>query len=151
MIYSAPNKDGSPVKYRSRYDNFIGGEWCDSADGATSSVVDPSTGEEYARAVVSGPADVDRAMGAAEAAFESWRDTTPSERSLALIRIADAIEAHGDELMSIGDPLEPGMIYDSNRYSLHGMLSRLSVDIIDLGVVRDNPESMREALSEAAE
>jgi len=81
--------------------NFIGGEWCDSADGATSSVVDPSTGEEYARAVVSGPADVDRAMGAAEAAFESWRDTTPSERSLALIRIADAIEAHGDELMSI--------------------------------------------------
>jgi len=56
----------------------------------------------------------------------------------------------GDELMSLGKPLEPGMIYDSNRYSLHGMLSRLPVDIIDLGVVRDNPHSMREVLADAA-
>ncbi|MCP4769396.1 MAG: molybdopterin molybdotransferase MoeA [Gammaproteobacteria bacterium] len=56
----------------------------------------------------------------------------------------------GDELMSLGEPLEPGMIYDSNRYSLYGMLSRLPVDIIDLGVVRDNPDSMREALTDAA-
>jgi molybdopterin molybdotransferase len=56
----------------------------------------------------------------------------------------------GDELMPVGEPLEPGMIYDSNRYSLHGMLSRLPVDIIDLGVVRDNPESMREMLTDAA-
>jgi len=56
----------------------------------------------------------------------------------------------GDELMPVGQPLEPGMIYDSNRYSLHGMLSRLPVDIIDLGVVRDNPESMREVLTDAA-
>ena len=81
--------------------NFIGGEWCDSADGRTSPVVDPATAEEYARAAVSGSADVDRAMSAAEAAFETWRDTTPSERALALLRIADAVEAHGDELMSI--------------------------------------------------
>ena len=42
----------------------------------------------------------------------------------------------GDELMSVGTPLEPGMIYDSNRYSLHGMLARLPVDIVDLGVVQ---------------
>ena len=56
----------------------------------------------------------------------------------------------GDELQSVGTPLQPGMIYDSNRYSLHGMLSRLPVDIIDLGVVRDDPQSMREALGEAA-
>ena len=81
--------------------NFIGGEWCDSADGRTSAVIDPATGEEYARAVISGPADVDRAMAAAGSAFESWRDTTPSERALALLRIADAVEAHGDELMAI--------------------------------------------------
>ena len=51
--------------------NFIGGEWCDSADGRTSAVIDPATGEEYARAVISGPADVDRAMAAAGSAFES--------------------------------------------------------------------------------
>ena len=56
----------------------------------------------------------------------------------------------GDELVSIGEPLQPGMIYDSNRYSLYGMLTRLPVDIIDLGVVRDNPEAMRAALTDAA-
>ncbi|MDH3387900.1 MAG: molybdopterin molybdotransferase MoeA [Gammaproteobacteria bacterium] len=56
----------------------------------------------------------------------------------------------GDELVAVGEPLQPGKIYDSNRYSLHGMLSRLAVDIIDLGVVRDDPDSIREALSRAA-
>jgi molybdopterin molybdotransferase len=56
----------------------------------------------------------------------------------------------GDELMSVGEPLQPGMIYDSNRYSLYGMLASLPVDIVDLGVVRDNPDSMREALANAS-
>jgi molybdopterin molybdotransferase len=56
----------------------------------------------------------------------------------------------GDELVSVGEPLEPGKIYDSNRYSLYGMLSRMAVDIIDLGVIRDNPESIREAIADAA-
>ena len=56
----------------------------------------------------------------------------------------------GDELMPVGEPLEPGKIYDSNRYSLHGMLARMSVDIVDMGVIRDDPDSMREALSRAA-
>jgi molybdopterin molybdotransferase len=56
----------------------------------------------------------------------------------------------GDELVSIGEPLEPGKIYDSNRYSLHGMLSRMSVDIIDLGVVKDDPRVMREVLEKAS-
>ena len=63
---------------------------------------------------------------------------------------AVAFFSTGDELMSLGKPLEPGMIYDSNRYSLYGMLTRLPVDIIDLGVVRDNPDSMREVLTDAA-
>ncbi len=56
----------------------------------------------------------------------------------------------GDELMPVGEPLEPGKIYDSNRYTLHGMLSRMAVDIIDLGVVRDEPQAMRDALESAA-
>ncbi len=56
----------------------------------------------------------------------------------------------GDELVSLGEPLAPGKIYDSNRYSLHGMLSRLAVDIIDLGVVRDEPKAMRAVLEKAA-
>jgi len=56
----------------------------------------------------------------------------------------------GDELVSVGTPLEPGKIYDSNRYSLHGMLSGMAVDIIDLGVVRDDLDCMREALTKAS-
>ena len=56
----------------------------------------------------------------------------------------------GDELVPVGTPLEPGKIYDSNRYSLYGMLSGMAVDIIDLGVVRDDLESMREVLTKAS-
>ena len=56
----------------------------------------------------------------------------------------------GDELVSVGEKLEPGKIHDSNRYSLHGMLSGMTVDIIDLGVVRDDLDSMREVLKRAS-
>lgn len=80
--------------------NFIGGEFSDAADGATTDLVDPCTGEVYATAAKSGPADIDRACRAAQAAFESWRDTTPGERQLALLRIADALEARADEFVA---------------------------------------------------
>jgi len=79
--------------------NFVGGEHLDTKDGATADLVNPSTGEVFATMPVSGPADVDHAFTVARGAFESWRDTTPSERSLALFRIADAIEARADELV----------------------------------------------------
>jgi betaine-aldehyde dehydrogenase len=79
--------------------NFVNGKFTDASDGRTSDVIDPSTGEVYAHAPVSGRPDVDAAMQAAAAAFEGWRDTTPSERSLALFRIADAIEQRADELV----------------------------------------------------
>ena len=79
--------------------NFIGGEYVDAKDGATSDVVDPATEEVYATAPVSGPADVDAAMSAAAAGFEKWRDVTPAERQRALLRIADAVEARGEELV----------------------------------------------------
>ena len=72
--------------------NFVNGKYVDASDGRTSDLIDPSTGEVYAQAPVSGRQDVDAAMQAAAAAFEGWRDTTPSERSLAMFRIADAIE-----------------------------------------------------------
>jgi betaine-aldehyde dehydrogenase len=79
--------------------NFVGGSFVDTADGRTVDLVDPSTGEVFAQAPVSSAADVDRAMSAAATAFEGWRDSTPSERQKALIRIADAIEARADELV----------------------------------------------------
>ncbi len=79
--------------------NFVGGRYVTTQDDRTSEVVDPSTGEAYLRAPVSGPADVDAALRAAAAAFETWRDTTPAERSLALLKFAAAIEARTDDLV----------------------------------------------------
>lgn len=81
--------------------NFIDGAYVDAADGRTTPVIDPSTGTQYGTAPLSSEADVDAAMKAAAAAFEGWRDTTPSERSLALLRIADAVEARADEMVAL--------------------------------------------------
>ncbi|TVR25633.1 MAG: gamma-aminobutyraldehyde dehydrogenase [Ilumatobacter sp.] len=93
------------------FQNFVNGEYVDAADGATTPVIDPTTGEQYATAPRSGAEDIDRAMSAAAAAFDGWADATPSERSLALIRIADAIEERGEELIALesencGKPIE---------------------------------------------
>ncbi len=79
--------------------NFVNGKFADASDGRTSDVIDPSTGEVYAHAPVSGRQDVDAAMQAAANAFEGWRDTTPSERSLALLRFADAVEKRAEEII----------------------------------------------------
>ena len=65
-------------------------------------------------------------------------------------RLRVAFFSTGDELASIGTPLAPGQIYDSNRYTLHGLLTRLGADLIDLGVVPDVPEALEAALREAA-
>ncbi len=81
--------------------NIVDGQHADALSGATSDLVDPATEEVFARAPVSGPEDVDAACRAARRAFESWRDTTPSERSLALLRIADALEDHAEELVEL--------------------------------------------------
>ncbi|MDT3395755.1 gamma-aminobutyraldehyde dehydrogenase [Streptomyces sp. B1866] len=81
-----------------RLRNYVDGEFRDAADGRSTEVVDPATGEPYTTAPCSGPADVDAAMTAAEAAFPAWRDTTPGERQKVLLRIADAFEARAEEL-----------------------------------------------------
>jgi betaine-aldehyde dehydrogenase len=80
--------------------NFINGQWTDISYDAKADLIDPSTGEVFATAPVSGAREVDAAFGAAAAAFEGWRDATPSQRSLALLRIADAIEANADQLVA---------------------------------------------------
>jgi betaine-aldehyde dehydrogenase len=79
--------------------NFIGGAYTDADDGPLAPLIDPSTAEPFAEAPVSGPADLDRALRVAAEAFTSWRRTTPSERSLALFRIADALEARAEDLV----------------------------------------------------
>ena len=80
--------------------NFVNGAYVAAEAGQTSAVVDPSTGEEYARAPVSGAADVEAALRAAAGAFGGWRDITPAERSLALLRMADAVQARADEIVA---------------------------------------------------
>jgi molybdopterin molybdotransferase len=65
-------------------------------------------------------------------------------------RLRVAFFSTGDELRSIGEPLDTGCVYDSNRYTLWGMLQRLGVELIDMGVVRDDPGALREAFTQAA-
>ncbi len=80
--------------------NFIGGQWAEPKDGRRADLIDPSTGEVFASAPVSGPEDVELAMTAAAGAAAGWRDATPAERSLALLRIADALEQRADEFVA---------------------------------------------------
>jgi betaine-aldehyde dehydrogenase len=81
--------------------NFINGKSVDTTSGETTSIINPSTGQAYATAPKSNSADIDSAFKAASDAFPGWRDSTPSQRQLALIRIADAIESKQSELIDI--------------------------------------------------
>jgi betaine-aldehyde dehydrogenase len=91
--------------------NFIDGKLVDAADGRRSDLINPATGEVFGSAPVSSAEDVDAAYRAAEAAFETWRDTTPSERQRLLLKFADAMEARGEEIIAAecentGKPIE---------------------------------------------
>ena len=81
--------------------NFVGGRDTDFAHDERSDLIDPSTGEVFATAPVSREAEVTAAFAAASDAFEKWRDTTPAERSLALLKIADTIEEKADQLVAV--------------------------------------------------
>jgi 1-pyrroline dehydrogenase len=80
------------------YQQLIGGDFVDAADGRTAEVVNPANDQVIANVPASSQEDVDRAVNAAETAFESWKKTTPQDRSLLLLKIADALEAKADEL-----------------------------------------------------
>ena len=81
--------------------NFINGQSLPSKSGRTSEIINPATGLPYATAAVSDAADIEVAMKAAKNAFADWRDSTPSERQRALLKIADAFESRADELVAI--------------------------------------------------
>ncbi len=80
------------------YKQLIGGEFVDAADGRTADVINPADDQVIANVPASSNEDVDRAVNAADTAFQSWKNTTPQDRSLLLLKIADALEARGDEL-----------------------------------------------------
>jgi len=85
----------------SKHQNLIGGEWVDSAGGESMEVLNPATGDVIAEVPAAGADDVDRAVQAAKKALVEWRDTTPGERAEALLKLADLIEEHADELAEI--------------------------------------------------
>jgi molybdopterin molybdotransferase len=99
-------------------------------------------------------------LKAGSAVLRSGKQISPADlgliASLGIGRLAVkrklrvAFFATGDELASIGAPLKEGEVYDSNRYTLHGMLARLGVEITDLGVVRDDPKLLEAAFRRAA-
>ncbi|TMK72685.1 MAG: gamma-aminobutyraldehyde dehydrogenase [Actinobacteria bacterium] len=81
--------------------NLIGGEWVDAAGGETMEVLNPATGETIAEVPRASAEDVDRAVQAAKKALVEWRETTPGERAEMLLKLADALDAHADELAEI--------------------------------------------------
>jgi 1-pyrroline dehydrogenase len=84
-----------------KHKNLVGGEWVESADGGTEEIVNPATGETIAEVPKGTEADVDRAVEAAKKAWPEWRETTPQERSELLLKLADVIDEHTDELAEI--------------------------------------------------
>src|SRR5256712_1817502 len=84
------------VKHRQM---FVGGGWGDAASGEAQPIISPATGEVIAEVPKATAEDVDRAIAAAKKAFEeTWFDSTPSERQRALLKLADLVEEHGEEL-----------------------------------------------------
>ncbi len=81
--------------------NFINGKSVPSSSDKTQDLINPSTGQVFAKAPVSNAADIDKAMKSAASAFEIWKESTPGERQKAINKIADAIEARSEELIGI--------------------------------------------------
>jgi betaine-aldehyde dehydrogenase len=97
--------------------NFVNGKFVPSTSDERLDVINPATEEVYSSSPISSEADVNQAYVAAANAFETWGDTTPSERSLALFRIADAMEARAQEFAEVesrdtGKPLETLVEYE---------------------------------------
>jgi 1-pyrroline dehydrogenase len=94
----------------SSYKNLVGGEWVDSASGDTMEVLNPATGETIAEVPRATAEDVDRAVEAGKKALPEWLETTPAERAEALLKLADLLDEHAEELAqlestNVGKPL----------------------------------------------
>ena len=86
---------------RTKLQNFINGEFVDAAEGATEEVTNPANGEVIAEMPLSNEEDVNRAVSAAKAAFDGWSTTTPSERASAMLKLADLLDEHAEELSDL--------------------------------------------------
>src|SRR3954462_8801508 len=85
----------------SQHKNFVGGKWVDAVEGGTMEVLTPATGEPIAEVPRGTQADVDRAVEAAKKALPEWLETTPGERAEVLLKLADLIDAHPEEIVQL--------------------------------------------------
>src|ERR671931_114670 len=93
----------------SQQKNFVGGAWVDAVEGGTMEVINPATGATIAEVPRGTEADVDRAVEAAKKALPEWLETTPGERAEALLKLADAIDEHADELAELESTIVGGI------------------------------------------
>ncbi|MEM6955295.1 MAG: aldehyde dehydrogenase family protein [Myxococcota bacterium] len=107
MRYATPNTEGSLVHYKSRYDNYIGGEFVAPASGKYFENISPVTGRPFCEVARSTAADVERALDAAHAAKAKWGRTPAAERSQILLKIADVMEANL-EMLAVSESWDNG-------------------------------------------
>lgn len=98
MLYQTPNTENSLVKFREKYDNFIGGEWVAPVDGEYFENTSPIDGKVICQVARSKAADIEKALDAAHAAKEAWGKTSVTERSNILLKIADKIEENLEKI-----------------------------------------------------
>ena len=106
-VYEAPGREGSVVELKARYENFIGGHWVAPMAGEYSTNVTPATGEPFTEVPRSTAEDIELALDAAHAAKEAWGETSTTERSRVLNKVADAIEENL-ELLAVAESWENG-------------------------------------------
>lgn len=107
MQYANPNTEGSLVQFKSRYGNFIRGEWVSPAKGQYFDAISPVTGKAFCEVPRSTAEDVELALDAAHAAFPGWKATTTTERAAILNKIADRLEANL-EMLAVAETWDNG-------------------------------------------
>ncbi|MCA9662443.1 MAG: aldehyde dehydrogenase family protein, partial [Myxococcales bacterium] len=107
MTYAPPNSTDSKVNFRSRYENYIGGEWVPPAKGQYFENITPVIGRPFCEVARSSAEDIDKALDAAHKARDAWGKTSVAERSAILNKIADRIEANL-EMLAIAETWDNG-------------------------------------------
>jgi len=106
-VYANPGTDGSVVSYKSRYENWIGGEWVAPVKGRYFENPSPVNGKTFCEVARSGAEDIELALDAAHAAAPAWGKTSVAERAVVLNKIADRIEQNL-EMLAVGETWENG-------------------------------------------
>ena len=107
MVYVPPNQEGSKVSFKSRYGNFIGGEWVPPVKGEYFQNITPVTGRPFCEIPRSSAEDIDKALDAAHAARAAWGKTSPTERANILNKIADRMEQNL-EMLAVAETWDNG-------------------------------------------